>query len=125
MTQESVGPFLKYALFCRDTNETDDGELTLNGIVSRDSSRDAPSSESGMGGGHSFPTLDQDLPYTGPETWDTLGRHSIRRYSSWRGDFSCAVHRRRQNDRAQLETYPEPAYLSTNKVEYHIWLVYN
>ena len=33
MTQESVGPFLKYALFCRDTNETDDGELTLNGIV--------------------------------------------------------------------------------------------
>ena len=33
MTQESVGPFLKYALFCRDTNETDDGGLTLNGIV--------------------------------------------------------------------------------------------
>ena len=28
-----MGPFLKYALFCRDTNETDDGELTLNGIV--------------------------------------------------------------------------------------------
>ena len=33
MTQESEGPFLKYAVFCRDTCETDDGELTLNGIV--------------------------------------------------------------------------------------------
>ena len=33
MTQEAEGPFLKYALFCRETNETDDGELTLNGIV--------------------------------------------------------------------------------------------
>ena len=33
MTQESEGPFLKYALFCRDTEETNDGELTLNGIV--------------------------------------------------------------------------------------------
>ena len=33
MTHESQGPFLKYALFCRDTNETDDGGLTLNGIV--------------------------------------------------------------------------------------------
>ena len=33
MTHESEGPFLKYALFCRDTDETDDGELTLNGIV--------------------------------------------------------------------------------------------
>ena len=33
MTHESQGPFLKYALFCRDTDETDDGGLTLNGIV--------------------------------------------------------------------------------------------
>ena len=33
LTQESGGPVLKYALFCRDTTETDNGELTLNGIV--------------------------------------------------------------------------------------------
>ena len=33
MTPESEGPFLKYALFCRDTDETDDGGLTLSGIV--------------------------------------------------------------------------------------------
>ena len=33
LTEESEGPVLKYALFCRDTTETDNGELTLNGIV--------------------------------------------------------------------------------------------
>ncbi len=26
-------PFLKYALFCKDTEETEDGDLSLNGIV--------------------------------------------------------------------------------------------
>ena len=33
LTEESEGPFLKYAIFCRDTAETEGGELTLNGIV--------------------------------------------------------------------------------------------
>ena len=33
MTDGSEGPFLKYALFCRGTAETEGGELTLNGIV--------------------------------------------------------------------------------------------
>ena len=28
-------PFLKYALFCKDTEEPDDGDLSLNGIVDR------------------------------------------------------------------------------------------
>lgn len=33
MTNNEVGPYLKYALFCQDTEETADGELTLNGII--------------------------------------------------------------------------------------------
>lgn len=33
MTSNKVGPYLKYALFCHDTEETADGELTLNGII--------------------------------------------------------------------------------------------
>ena len=33
MANEANTPFLKYALFCKDTTETDDGELSLNGIV--------------------------------------------------------------------------------------------
>ena len=33
MANEANAPFLKYALFCKDTTETDDGELSLNGIV--------------------------------------------------------------------------------------------
>ena len=33
MADEANTPFLKYAIFCKDTSETDDGELTLNGIV--------------------------------------------------------------------------------------------
>ena len=33
MADEANGAFLKYAIFCKDTSETDDGELTLNGIV--------------------------------------------------------------------------------------------
>ncbi|MDP7586628.1 MAG: hypothetical protein FI737_01090 [SAR202 cluster bacterium] len=33
MTDEANTPFLKYAIFCNDTSETDDGELTLNGII--------------------------------------------------------------------------------------------
>ena len=31
--EASSGPYLKYALFCKDTSEGDDGELSLNGIV--------------------------------------------------------------------------------------------
>ena len=33
LAEEATGPFLKYAIFCRDTAEADDGELSLNGIV--------------------------------------------------------------------------------------------
>ena len=33
MTSGIDDPYLKYALFCRGTNESDDGELNLNGIV--------------------------------------------------------------------------------------------
>ena len=33
MAGEANTPFLKYAVFCKDTTETDDGELSLNGIV--------------------------------------------------------------------------------------------
>ncbi len=33
MADEANAPFLKYAIFCKDTSETDDGELSLNGIV--------------------------------------------------------------------------------------------
>ena len=33
MAEEASGPYLKYAIFCKDTTEADDGELTLNGIV--------------------------------------------------------------------------------------------
>jgi hypothetical protein len=33
LADEANAPFLKYAIFCQDTSETDDGELTLNGIV--------------------------------------------------------------------------------------------
>ena len=33
MTNDKAGPYLKYALFCHDTQETPDGELTLSGII--------------------------------------------------------------------------------------------
>ncbi len=33
MTNDKVGPYLKYALFCHDTEETSDGELTLSGVI--------------------------------------------------------------------------------------------
>ena len=33
MAGEASSPFLKYALFCRDTAEEDGGDLTLKGIV--------------------------------------------------------------------------------------------
>lgn len=33
MTNTKVGPYLKYALFCHDTEETSDGELSLNGVI--------------------------------------------------------------------------------------------
>jgi hypothetical protein len=33
LAQDASGPYLKYALFCKDTSEADDGELSLNGIV--------------------------------------------------------------------------------------------
>ena len=33
MAEEPSGPYLKYALFCNDTSEGDDGDLSLNGIV--------------------------------------------------------------------------------------------
>lgn len=33
MAEEASGPYLKYALFCIDTTEADDGELSLNGVV--------------------------------------------------------------------------------------------
>ncbi len=33
MAQETSGPYLKYALFCKSTTEADDGELSLNGVV--------------------------------------------------------------------------------------------
>ena len=33
MADEANAPFLKYAIFCKDTSETDGGELSLNGVV--------------------------------------------------------------------------------------------
>ena len=33
MAGEANDPYLKYALFCNDTKETEDGELSLNGIL--------------------------------------------------------------------------------------------
>jgi len=33
LAQETSGPYLKYALFCKSTTEADDGELSLNGVV--------------------------------------------------------------------------------------------
>ena len=33
MAQEASGPFLKYALFCQDTAEEENGDLSLTGIV--------------------------------------------------------------------------------------------
>ena len=33
MSDEANAPFLKYAIFCKDTSETDGGELSLNGVV--------------------------------------------------------------------------------------------
>ena len=33
MADEATGPFLKYALFCQDTAEEENGDLTLKGIV--------------------------------------------------------------------------------------------
>ena len=33
MAEEPSGPYLKYALFCNDTSEGEDGDLSLNGIV--------------------------------------------------------------------------------------------
>lgn len=33
MTTERPGHYLKYALFCRDTEETPDGELTFKGVI--------------------------------------------------------------------------------------------
>ena len=33
MAEEPSGPYLKYALFCKDTSEGDDGDLSLYGIV--------------------------------------------------------------------------------------------
>ena len=33
MADEANAPFLKYAIFCKDTSETDNGELSLNGVV--------------------------------------------------------------------------------------------
>jgi len=33
LADEANAPFLKYAIFCKDTSETDGGELSLNGVV--------------------------------------------------------------------------------------------
>ena len=33
MAGEANDPYLKYALFCKDTKETEDGDLSLNGIL--------------------------------------------------------------------------------------------
>ena len=33
MADEANGPFLKYALFCQDTAEEENGDLTLKGVV--------------------------------------------------------------------------------------------
>tara|TARA_B100001964_G_C13926453_1_gene462509 strand:- start:170 stop:610 length:441 start_codon:yes stop_codon:yes gene_type:complete len=33
LAQEASGPFLKYALFCQDTAEEENGDLSLTGIV--------------------------------------------------------------------------------------------
>ena len=33
MADEANAPFLKYAIFCKDTSETDGGELSLNGVI--------------------------------------------------------------------------------------------
>ena len=33
MADQASGPFLKYALFCQDTAEEDNGDLTLKGVV--------------------------------------------------------------------------------------------
>ncbi|MBC8280259.1 MAG: hypothetical protein H8E48_05685 [Chloroflexi bacterium] len=33
MADEASGPFLKYALFCQDTAEEENGDLTLKGVV--------------------------------------------------------------------------------------------
>ena len=33
MADEANAPFLKYAIFCKDTSENDGGELSLNGVI--------------------------------------------------------------------------------------------
>ena len=60
MTSGIDDPYLKYALFCRGTQEGDDGELNLNGIVDL---VDLPEPPPGGGAGPVLAEVDVNLAF--------------------------------------------------------------